>query len=384
MDFTEMNRFGFGCMRLPVTDSADPASFDYPKIEKLFDAFLEAGFTYFDTAYTYHGYHAEEAVRKALVERHPRTSFQLATKMPLRDFKNEEDLERIFSEQLESSGVEYFDCYLLHNVGSNVYAKCCKYGAFDFVARMKAEGKVRFVGISFHDTPELLDEVLKAHGHLLDFVQLQINYMDWESADIEARRCLEVARSYDKPVFVMEPCKGGTLVNLPDEAKSILADRDSRASTASWAFRFAASQDGVVMVLSGMNSLEQVEDNAKTFAHFKPLDKQEEELVFEAARIVNSQTAIECTACEYCTHGCPQGIPIPAYFAIYNNAMRTTGSFSSQTVYYNNAAIDHGKAGDCIECGQCEESCPQHLPIIEDLKAVAEKFEGTGFFPVKK
>ena len=214
--------FGFGCMRLPVLQADQPDSFDFEKIERLFDAFLAKGFTYFDTAYTYHGYHGEEGVRKALVERYPRDSFQLATKMPLRDFKDGEDLERIFNEQLEHCGVEYFDYYLLHNMGTNVYEKCRTYDAFGFVAKKKAEGKIKNVGMSFHDMPELLDEILSQYGDVLDFVQLQINYVDWDQPNVQSRRCLEVARKYGKPVTVMEPCKGGTLVNLPKEAEELL------------------------------------------------------------------------------------------------------------------------------------------------------------------
>lgn len=206
MDLMNEQKFGFGCMRLPVIDKSDPTSFDYETICQLFDEFLKQGFRYFDTAYTYHSYHGEEAVHRALVSRHPRDSFQLATKMPLRDFKNSDDLEKIFNEQLEHCGVSFFDFYLLHNMGHNVYTKCETYGAFDFVQLKKSEGKIRFVGMSFHDSPELLDKILKKHGSGLDFVQLQINYIDWEQKYVQARRCLEVADKYNKPVTVMEPC----------------------------------------------------------------------------------------------------------------------------------------------------------------------------------
>lgn len=376
--------FGFGCMRLPLLQADRPDSFDYNKINQLFDRFLEKGFTYFDTAYTYHGYHAEEAVRKALVERHPRDSFRLATKMPLRDFKDEEDMERIFSEQLEHCGVEYFDYYLLHNMGTNVYEKCRKYNAFDFVAKKKAEGKIRSVGMSFHDTPELLDEILAQYGEILDFIQLQINYVDWEQPNVQSRRCLEIAGKYGKPVTVMEPCKGGTLVNLPEEAERLLKDARPDASTASWAFRFAASQEGVARVLSGMNTMEQVEDNTETFLHFKPITENEQKLIGRVTEIIEENTPIPCTGCAYCTHGCPKEIAIPQYFALYNSISRTTGSFSSQAVYYNNIALKHGKASECIGCGQCEKACPQHLPIRRYLKDVAEKFETGASFPTRK
>lgn len=331
----EKYQFGYGCMRLPTLEKDNPTSFDYEKINTLFDTYLAQGFTYFDTAYTYH---AEEAVRHALVERHPRDSFELAAKMPLRDFKDSEDLEKIFNEQLTNCGVEYFDYYLLHNMGTNVYEKCRKYDAFGFVSRKKAEGKIRHDGMSFHDTPELLDEILSQYGDGLDFVQLQINYADWEQSNVQSRRCLKAANKHDKPVFVMEPCKGGTLVNLPETAEKLLKTLAPDASNASWALRFAASQEGVVRVLSGMNSIEQVLDNCKTFRNFLPLTEQEAAVVGEVTKIIEANTAVPCTSCAYCTHGCPKNIAIPQYFALYNNITRTTGSFSSQAVYYNNVS----------------------------------------------
>lgn len=385
MDLMQEKKFGFGCMRLPVTDKADPASFDYPKIEALFDEFLRQGFRYFDTAYTYHGYRCEEAVRRALVERHDRGEFQLTTKLPLRDFKDAEDMEKIFSEQLANCGVTYFDFYLLHNMGHNVYEKCRRYDAFHFVRKKKEEGKIKVVGMSFHDTPELLDKILAAYGDCLDFIQLQINYIDWEQPNVQSRRCLEVANKYGKPVIVMEPCKGGTLVNIPAEAEKLMKEYNPNASAASWALRFAASQKGVFRVLSGMNSLEQVLDNTATFSDFKPLNEEEYAVIAEVTKIINAKTAIPCTACEYCTHGCPKNIAIPNYFALYNSIERTTGSFSSQQVYYNNTVLSgRGRASDCIKCGKCEQACPQHLPIRKYLEDVKAKFEGNNFFPTRK
>ena len=384
---TQMNRsvdFGFGCMRLPVLKQDDPASFDYEKIEKLFDAFLEQGFTYFDTAYTYHGYHGEEAVRHALVERHPRESFQLATKLPLRDFKDQEDMEHIFNEQLEHCGVEYFDYYLLHNMGTNVYEKCKKYDAFGFVSRKKAQGQIKNIGMSFHDMPELLEEILTEYGSMLDFIQLQVNYADWEQPNVQSRRCLEIAQKFHLPVVVMEPCKGGTLINLPEEGLDLLKDYHPQASAASWALRFAASQTGVVRVLSAMNTMEQVMDNTAVFKDFVPISQEENEIIRKVTAIIEKNTPIPCTGCAYCTHGCPMDIAIPQYFALYNNISRITGSFSSHAVYYNNLSLRHGKASACIRCRQCEQACPQHLPITDFLKQVAEKFEGGSSFPVRK
>ena len=384
MNLVEDKKLGFGCMRLPVMEAGKPDAFDIETIERLFDTFLEQGFTYFDTAYTYHGYQGEKAVRKALVDRHPRESFQLATKLPLRDFKDGDDMESIFCEQLTNCGVAYFDYYLLHNMGHNVYEKCREYDAFHFVQRKKAEGKIKSVGMSFHDMPELLDRILAEYGDCLDFLQLQINYADMEQPNVRGRECLEIANQYNKPVTVMEPCKGGTLISLPKEAEELMKAYAPEASAASWAMRFAACQPGVARVLSGMNSIEQVLDNCGTFSPLVPLNDEENGIIRQVVDIINANTAVPCTSCEYCTHGCPKHIAIPQYFSIYNSIMRTTGSYSSQQVYYNNIALaGHGKAGECIKCGKCEQACPQHLPIRDYLEQVAEKFESGGFFPTR-
>ncbi len=256
--------------------------------------------------------------------------------------------------------------------------------AFDFVAEKKKEGKIRQVGMSFHDMPELLDEILGQYGDKIDFVQLQVNYMDWEQPNVLSRRCLEVARKYGKPVTVMEPCKGGTLVNLPKEAEDLLRQARPEASNASWALRFAASQDGVTRVLSGMNSMEQVEDNTRTFLNFEPITREDQKVIEQVKKIIEKNTPIPCTGCAYCTHGCPKNIAIPQYFALYNSISRTTGSFSSQAVYYHNLSLKHGKASECIGCGQCEKACPQHLPIRRYLKDTAEKFETGSSFPTRR
>lgn len=370
-----MKKLGFGCMRLPLLNADDQTSFDTNQINNMVDAFLERGFTYFDTAYVYHGGRSEVAVRDALVKRHRRDAFQLATKLPPRILKAAEDQPRIFSEQLEKCGVDFFDYYLVHNIGTSSYEQARKYGTFDFVQQMKREGRIRNVGMSFHDAPELLDEVLSAHPEL-DFVQLQINYIDWDNPGIQARRCYETARKHNMPIVVMEPVKGGSLAWAPAAAEKLMKACDPEASIASWAVRYAAGLDGVFMVLSGMSTLDQVIDNTSYMVDFKPLNAAERSIIEQVTAILNADSAIACTTCRYCEDGCPANIAIPDYFALYNNAMRSpTKTIASQFVYYMNLTASRGKASDCVECGQCEAACPQHLPIAEHLKVVGKAFE---------
>ncbi len=376
-------KLGFGCMRLPLLDRDDQTAVDMETFEELVDTFLEKGFSYFDTALTYHGFRSEEFVRKALVERHAREEFTLATKLPPRILKTEGDQERIFEEQLERCGVAFFDYYLLHNIGVSAYRQACKYDTFGFAREKKKEGKIRNVGMSFHDTPELLDEILTAHPEL-DFVQLQINYIDWENPGIQSRRCHEVARKHGMPIVVMEPCKGGNLAIVPEKARALMKSYNADAPIPSWAIRFAASQEGVFMVLSGMNTMEQVLDNTSYMADFKPLSEGEYGVISNVIDAINENTAIPCTACRYCVAGCPKSIAIPDYFALYNSAKRAvTGGVSSQFVYYMNLTSAHGKAGDCIGCKKCEQSCPQHLKIVEFLKDVSATFDNGPGLPTR-
>ncbi|MDR3709297.1 MAG: aldo/keto reductase [Capsulimonadaceae bacterium] len=368
-------KLGFGCMRLPLLNGDDQTSFDMELICEMVDTFLERGFTYFDTAYVYHGSKSEIAVREALVKRHRRDEFTLATKLPPRMLTAVEDQDRIFAEQLEKCGVDFFDYYLVHNIGVSSYEQACKFDTFGFVQQKKREGKIRKAGMSFHDTPELLDEVLTAHPEL-DFVQLQINYVDWDNPGIQSRRCYEVARKHGMPIVVMEPVKGGNLAVIPPAAEALMKAYDAEATVASWAVRYAASLDDVFMVLSGMSNREQVVDNTSYMIDFKPLSDEERAIIDQVVEIINSDSAIACTTCRYCEKGCPQNIAIPDYFALYNNAKRaTTKGISSQFVYYQNLTSTHGKASDCIDCKQCEAACPQHLAITESLNDVALAFE---------
>ncbi|WP_407314840.1 aldo/keto reductase [Desulfosporosinus sp. SB140] len=377
-------KLGFGCMRLPLLDRNDQTSFDTETLNKLVDTFLEKGFTYFDTAYVYHGYMSEDVMREVLVKRHKRDDFTLATKLPMRDVKTVEDQEKVFNEQLEKCGVEYFDYYLLHNIGVISYKKACELDSFGFGINKKKEGKIKNLGMSFHDTPELLDEILTAHPEL-DFVQLQINFIDWENPSIQSRRCYEVARKHNKPIIVMEPCKGGSLALVPEKAEKLMKEYNPEASIPSWAIRFAAGQEGVIMVLSGMNTMEQVLDNTSYMADFKPLNEEEYKIVNQVTEIINENTAIPCTTCRYCEKGCPKKIAISDYFALYNSTKRAmTDNFSSQFVYYLNLAANHGKASDCIGCKECEKACPQHLKITEHLKDVSATFDVMPQFPTRK
>ena len=372
-----MKKLGFGLMRLPLLDPSVATSVDMEQLKQMVDLFLERGFTYFDTAWMYTGFASENAAKEALVVRHPRDSFTLTTKLHAGFFDSLEDRDKIFNAQLEKTGAGFFDYYLLHDVEANTYPKFEKYDCFTWLQEKKRAGLVHHMGFSFHDTPELLDEVLTAHPEM-EFVQLQLNYLDWESPWIQSRRNYEVCVKHGKPVIVMEPVKGGSLAKVPAEAEALFRAAEPELSISSWGIRFAASQPNVMMVLSGMSTLQQMEDNTGFMEDFQPLDEEKLALCHRAAEIINAQIAVPCTGCSYCTEGCPMHIAIPKYFSLYNEIKREDMEQKGWTVSFTQYDVltqDFGRAGDCIACGQCERICPQHLPIIEHLKQVSECFD---------
>ena len=369
-------KLGFGLMRLPLSDPNDEASIDEELLCKMVDTFLERGFTYFDTAWMYCGGKSEEAVKTCLVSRHPRESFTLTTKLPAYMLKTEADREWLFSEQLSRTGAGYFDYYWLHDVNADSIRTFRELKCFDFIREKKAQGLVKHIGFSYHDGPELLDEILTENPDV-EYVQLQLNYLDWDSLGVQSRKCLKVCVKHDKQVMVMEPVKGGTLAKLPAEAEKLLLDADPNASIPSWAIRFAASRENVFMVLSGMSNMEQLLDNTGFMESFKPLTPQEDAMMLKAAEIINRGIAIPCTGCSYCTVNCPKKIPTPRYFSLYNADKQECAEkgWTPQRGYYERLTLSFGKASDCIKCGACEAMCPQHLPIRAYLEKVAEYFE---------
>ena len=371
--FSEIHgNFGFGCMRLPMK----AGRVDYDEFCRMADAFIASGLNYVDTAHGYIGGQSETAIRDCVAKRHDRSEFLLTDKLTTPYFNKEEDIRPFFESQLKACGVEYFDFYLMHAQDRNNYQKYIRCRAYEIALQLKAEGKIRHFGISFHDKAEVLDMILTEHPEI-EIVQIQFNYADYEDASVESRKVYEVCEKHGKPVIVMEPVKGGSLVNLPDEADKILRDLNG-GSNASYALRFAASFPNMAMVLSGMSNMEQMEDNLSAMRDFEPLSDAEMDAVKRVCDIFRSLNLVPCTGCRYCVEEsqCPKGIRIPDMFSSLN-AHEAFHNWNTG-YYYNNVITGegHGKASACIRCGKCEKVCPQHLPIRELLKKVAATFEG--------
>ena len=371
----EQNRFfpeihgklGFGCMRLPMNGD----KVDLQQFGAMVDRFLEQGFNYFDTAHVYLGGQSETALRQCLTSRYPRSSYILTDKLTGNCFKTEEDIRPLLEQQLEACGVEYFDFLLMHSQHRHNYDKFKACRAYETAFALKAEGKVRHVGISFHDSPEMLDRILTDYPEL-EVVQIQFNYLDYENPNVQSRAVYEVLERHHKPVLIMEPVKGGTLVELPDDAQKVF-DRLQSGSNASYAVRFAAGFPQVAVVLSGMSNLEQIEDNTSFMKEFQPLSEEEQEAVKKVREIYLEQNSIACTGCRYCVDGCPRKILIPDLFHTMN--MKKVFRDWDQEERYAELTKENGKASACIRCGQCERICPQHLPIRDLLQQVALTFE---------
>lgn len=366
-----MPKLGFGLMRLPRIDKENDV-IDVEQTATMANMFLDAGLKYFDTAYVYEG--SEEAARKAITSRHPRGSYYITSKLHATSVKTEEEAKNEINISLEREGVDYIDFYLLHAISNDNYKKYDEWNLWEYVKEIKEAGKIKHYGFSFHGTPELLDELLTKHPDV-EFVQLQINYADWNNPSVQSKGVYEVARKHNKPIVVMEPIKGGMLANPPKQVEELLKKANPNASCASWAIRFVASLPGIMVVLSGMSDVAQMEDNLSYMKDFKPLDEEEKKVIEEAMEIIESIDQIPCTGCKYCVAGCPMQIQIPELFKAMNFEMIYGDTEGAKKRYASSTKDPHGKASACVKCGQCEMQCPQHLPIRDLLDKVTTTLE---------
>ena len=371
IDMNRMPKLGFGLMRLPEKDG----TIDLEQVCRMADAYLDAGFNYFDTAYVYHSGNSEKIVKEVLAKRHPRDRYTVATKLPAWCLKEAADRDRIFNEQLERCGLDYFDFYLLHSIEEGGNGETYdRLDCFNWGLQKKAEGKIRHFGFSFHGSPEYLEKVLDAHPEV-EFVQIQLNYADWENPVVRSGRLYEILRERNIPIIVMEPVKGGRLARLTEAQEAMLKAVRPDSSVASWALRFVASLPGVATILSGMSNPGQMADNLATFTSFEPLTDAEKAVIEEVRRSIMSVEQIGCTACRYCTDGCPMNIAIPDVFSAMNTMKLYNEEFRPKNFYKGLINQGHGRAADCIACGQCEGVCPQHLPIIQLLKDASARLD---------
>lgn len=376
-----MVELGLGMMRLPLLDENDFKSIDYEQVNKMVDSYMESGFNFFDTAYVYHEGVGEEAFRKSVVERYPRDSFMLSTKLSLFVITKESQLEPLFVEQLKNCGVDYFDYYLLHNVSGYTETAWKNVDLYSFIQRKKEEGYIKHIGLSTHGDAEFLEGILVEHPEI-EFVLLQINYIDWEDEAIESKKCWEVARKYNKEIMIMEPYKGGFLADVPKEAKIIMKDYNPDKSVISWAMRFVANLEDIKVIFTGASNLEQLENNISEIKNADPLNDEELEILKEVSEIINSNITVDCTKCRYCIDACPEEIDIAKIFDLYNKdkLLGNEGWSQAGNAYLNYSKLpDVGIASDCVECEMCVEECPQQIDIPEVLKDVAKTFETEGY-----
>ena len=372
-----MKLFGMGLMRLPLSDENDLTSIDQEQVNQMVDEYIEKGYNYFDTAYPYHEGLSEVALRKAVIERYPREDVIIADKLPMFSIEKREQLEPIFNEQLERCGVDYFDYYMLHNVSTWTRKAVENTDAFQFIVDKKREGKIKHIGISLHDKSKFLKKILDEHPEI-EFVQLQVNYLDWDSDSIEARKCCNLVKEYGKELIIMEPIKGGMLVNIPSSVDSLFKRYNPDISPVEWAFKFCAGLDPMV-ILSGVSSIEQMRDNLNIFENIKPLTLDESYMIGEASILINNDVVIPCTDCNYCIPACEHNIPIPKYIRLYNDSKREGVDAANAPIYYTTLSMgeEFGSAADCDACGECTKLCPQNIKIAKWLEKINEEF-GSG------
>ncbi|MBQ8017437.1 MAG: aldo/keto reductase [Methanobrevibacter sp.] len=376
---TYKSKFGFGCMRLPLTNADDPTSVNQELFNEMVDIYMEKGFNYFDTSYAYHNGTSETAMRKAIVERYPRESFEICDKIPTWALTSESDNEKFVNEMLERLGIEYFDVLFIHNINVPWFKLAEKHNSFEFLKDMKKKGIAKKIGFSFHDKANLLEKVLDKYGEYLDVVQLELNYLDWEDESIESHKCYDLCTQYGIDVYVMEPLKGGVIVNQSEEINREFENFNPDKSIASFALRFCASLDNVKMVLCGMNKMEDMIDNCDTFENFEVLSDEENQFLEKMGLKLKETLAVPCSECGYCIKECPSMIPIPEYFHIYNTSKNQPES-NIYRLYYDKLADEKVPAEDCTYCGTCLDFCTQNIDIPEELENVCKHFE-EGFSP---